>query len=218
MGLSEVGLIALATALFGGISELAKKYLVSGESKVSMYVEGAGDAQAIRQSIRDEYKEEIETIRREAHENKAMAEEFNRRLTEAMVQMADDREAIRDLQEEVMELRSRLAPFEKIGIAILNPQLQYLHITPVAAEMNGITVDEHIGRSINKLFPHLWHGVKDEMSKVINEKQEVQGIVEAVMGEELKTFRYIYSPILSLPNHDLLGVYAKFTLVDKLLD
>jgi len=66
-----------------------------------------------------------------------------------------------DLQESRLALQRQLAEIEAIyqtapiGLNVLDPDLRFVRINERLAEMNGFSVEEHIGRTVGELLPDL---------------------------------------------------------------
>jgi len=96
-------------------------------------------------------------------------QETNARLKAQVQERTDDleqtlsrlRQEIEERQAVEQELARRQARFNSFfaqanaGLVILDNQLRYVNINPALAEMNGLTVDAHIGRTINEAIPDL---------------------------------------------------------------
>jgi len=54
-----------------------------------------------------------------------------------------------------------------VGFCYLDTDLRYIYINEWLAEINGFTVEEHIGRSVRELFPDLAVGIEPQFQKVI---------------------------------------------------
>jgi len=77
------------------------------------------------------------------------------------------------LKAQIEELKVRKSALEHgmkiatVGFCYLDTNLRYIQINDWLAEINGLTVDEHIGRSIRELFPDLANGIEPQFKKVI---------------------------------------------------
>ncbi len=59
------------------------------------------------------------------------------------------------------------------GLAILSPDLRYLHINETLADMNGVTVEDHLGRSVEEVVPELAPVLVPLLKKVLTTGQAV---------------------------------------------
>jgi PAS domain S-box-containing protein len=59
------------------------------------------------------------------------------------------------LPEDLLELLEGLLARAPFGFAFLDRELRYVHINEFLADMNGLPVDAHLGRSMPELFPQL---------------------------------------------------------------
>ena len=77
------------------------------------------------------------------------------------------------LKAQIEELKVRKSALEHgmkiatVGFCYLDTNLRYIQINAWLAEINGLTVNEHIGRSIRELFPSLADGIEPQFRKVI---------------------------------------------------
>jgi PAS domain S-box-containing protein len=58
------------------------------------------------------------------------------------------------LQEQFQEL-SQIYKYSPVGLSVLDCDLRYLRINERLAEMNGLPVDKHLGRTVHEVLPHL---------------------------------------------------------------
>ena len=63
-----------------------------------------------------------------------------------------------------------------LGLAILDTDLRYRAINPTLARFNGLSVDEHLGRSVGEVFPHLASVVEPLLLTVIRDGKEISDI------------------------------------------
>lgn len=87
----------------------------------------------------------------------------------------------------------RTAP---VGLCCLDTSLRYVHINEWLAAINGLTVEEHLGRTIRDVFPDVAAGVEKQMRKVIETGEPViGGTVEAetpAQPGQKRTFLHSY--------------------------
>ncbi|MGW3031932.1 SpoIIE family protein phosphatase [Streptomyces sp. NPDC001178] len=65
-----------------------------------------------------------------------------------------DRSTVRRLERDVA-LSTRMIAQSPIGLAVLDTDLRYVSVNPALERLNGIAAEEHIGRSIREVLPHL---------------------------------------------------------------
>jgi PAS domain S-box-containing protein len=56
---------------------------------------------------------------------------------------------------QVRDLLGELFERAAVGVAVLDPELRFLYINPALAEINGRSVEDHLGRSIEQMVPNL---------------------------------------------------------------
>jgi PAS domain S-box-containing protein len=90
----------------------------------------------------------------------------------------------KNLEQEVAMQEKRLDAFftsAPAGLALLDSQLRYKHINETAAMMNGRTVDEHLGRTVEEVLPDLGPTLKPTFEQILTEGTSLYGI--EVSGE-----------------------------------
>ena len=70
------------------------------------------------------------------------------------------------MQRQLMEIEAiyQTAP---IGLTILDRDLRYVHLNQRLAEINGIDIDDHIGRTVREIVPDLIDGIESPFQKVM---------------------------------------------------
>ena len=67
-----------------------------------------------------------------------------------------------------------------IGLCYLDTNLRYVHVNDWLANLNGLPAEEHIGRTIRELLPHIAEGVEKQYRHVIETGEPIiQGRVHA---------------------------------------
>src|SRR3954452_16120925 len=66
-----------------------------------------------------------------------------------------------------------------VGMAVLDAELRYVHVNAALAAINGLSVEEHIGRSIDEILP------ADIAERVGRVMREVLATGESRQGVEL---------------------------------
>jgi PAS domain S-box-containing protein len=75
----------------------------------------------------------------------------------------------------------------KAGIAILDDHLRYVEINETLARINGLSVEEHIGRTIGEVLPNIASFIEPVVRRILNTGEpelnvEIQGEVAAEPG------------------------------------
>ncbi|WNZ26914.1 response regulator [Leptolyngbya sp. NK1-12] len=111
-------------------------------------------------------------------------------------------------QRQLVELESiyRNTP---IGLCVLDTEFRFMRINESLAEMNGLPVSEHIGRSVREVLPELGEAQAQIFQQVIQTgtpslNQEIRGMTPAQPGIE-RIWRVSYYP-LRLSEQQVLGV------------
>ena len=88
-----------------------------------------------------------------------------------------------------------------IGLCCLDTELRYVDINEWLAAINGLSVEEHLGRTISEVIPDVAKGVSAELRQVIETgKPVVDGKVVATTPPQLgrkRIFRHNYLPVKS---------------------
>ncbi|MGA5260328.1 SpoIIE family protein phosphatase [Streptomyces griseoincarnatus] len=66
--------------------------------------------------------------------------------------LAVDRSTVRRLEQDVA-LSTRIVAQSPIGLAVLDADLRYVSVNPALEQMNGLTADEHLGRTMREVLP-----------------------------------------------------------------
>lgn len=87
-----------------------------------------------------------------------------------------------DVGREAQGLRRAAADMEAMlehapaGIAILDCDLRYVRVNRLLAEMNGLPVDEHIGKSIHDVVPDVAQAAEAPFRQVMKTGQPILGL------------------------------------------
>ncbi|GHE56635.1 SpoIIE family protein phosphatase [Streptomyces thermocarboxydus] len=66
--------------------------------------------------------------------------------------LAVDQSTVRRLEQDVA-LSTRIVAQSPIGLAVLDADLRYVSVNPALEQMNGLTADEHLGRTMREVLP-----------------------------------------------------------------
>ncbi len=66
--------------------------------------------------------------------------------------LAVDQSTVRRLEQDVA-LSTRIVAQSPIGLAVLDADLRYVSVNPALEQMNGLTADEHLGRTTREVLP-----------------------------------------------------------------
>ncbi|MFF8858686.1 SpoIIE family protein phosphatase [Streptomyces althioticus] len=66
--------------------------------------------------------------------------------------LAVDQSTVRRLEQDVA-LSTRIVAQSPIGLAVLDADLRYVSVNPALEQMNGLTADEHLGRTMPEVLP-----------------------------------------------------------------
>ncbi len=145
---------------------------------------GRQTARADARKSKDELIEEIESLRRRLGESERMEE--------------GERKGLLDPLTERLQQVYREAP---TGLCYFDRNLRYVFINNCLAGLNGISVEEHLGRSIREVIPDVAAGVEAQLRHVIETGEPIiEGEVDAetpAHPELIRSFQHYYYAIKS---------------------
>ncbi|MFI9828866.1 SpoIIE family protein phosphatase [Streptomyces sp. NPDC051913] len=68
--------------------------------------------------------------------------------------LAADQSTVRGLERDVA-LSTRVVAHSPIGLAVLDTDLRYVSVNPALERLNGIPADDHLGRTVREVLPHI---------------------------------------------------------------
>ncbi|MCH8828326.1 MAG: PAS domain S-box protein, partial [Planctomycetes bacterium] len=140
--------------------------------------------------LREESKREI-SERKQTEEASIMGnEQFEDRVKQRSAELQNANTRLeKDLAER--NWRTRIYREAPVGLCCLDTQLRYLDINESLAALNGLSVEEHLGRSVSELFPELAAGIESQFRHVIETGEPiVEGSVFAETPAEPGVKRY----------------------------
>lgn len=104
-----------------------------------------------------------------------------------------------------------------IGVCRLDRKFRYLKINPWLANLNGLSVKDHIGRKISKILPDVWAGIEAQLQQVFETGRPIiEGSVKAethATNGEKQQFSHCFYPIF-----DMKGTVASVECVVETLE
>lgn len=150
----------------------------------------------------------------------ALAEELARRTAMALESARLYQETQQALRrtDEMRSLLDTVLAAAPMGMGFTDQDLNYIRVNESLAAMNGIPVENHIGRSVSELLPAFGERLDGYMRRVVETKEplvnvEISGESPASPGEE-RHWMASYYPVLGGDGH-VLGVG---TLVSDITD
>ena len=127
---------------------------------------------------------------------------------------ADERKTKKQLVRELKSLRRKVADTDlllaelicnykeaPVGLCCFDTNLRFLHINDWLAAINGMPVEEHLGRTISEVLPDVAAGVESQLRHVIETGEPIiGGTVDAETPAHpglTRTFEHNYLPIKS---------------------
>ncbi|MFC8347409.1 SpoIIE family protein phosphatase [Streptomyces sp. NPDC057280] len=68
--------------------------------------------------------------------------------------LAADQSTVRSLERDVA-LSTRVVAHSPIGLAVLDTDLRYVSVNPALERLNGVSAEDHLGRTVHEVLPHL---------------------------------------------------------------
>ena len=126
----------------------------------------------------------------------------------------DNRKTKEQLIYELQSLRQKIADSDRllndrliiykeapIGLCVFDVNLRFMHINNWLAAINGLRVEEHLGRTVLEVLPNVALGIESQLRHVIDTgKSIVGGTVEAETPAQpgiKKIFQHNYYPLMS---------------------
>ena len=137
------------------------------------------------------------------------------RKTKAQLSEENDslRRRVRELEQEnqglekgkrpdrLSEAVQRIYKEVPIGLCHFDTDLRYWHINEWLAALNGLSVEDHLGRSIGEVLPHVAAGVESQLRHVIETGEPILGgTVDAETPAQpgvTRSFQHSYLPVRS---------------------
>jgi len=145
-------------------------------------------------------------VRRYAESDLAFAEHLGRRFA-----LAIDNARLYDQAERSLALLDTLFGTAPVGLAFLDRDLRYVRVNAALAEINGLSVDEHLGRSLQEVLPEADSSLVGQLRSVIATGEPVTDpeVHIATPREPGRTriFNASYYPVHS-PDGEVIGVGA----------
>ena len=110
------------------------------------------------------------------------------------------------LEREIALREARLNAFfscAPVGLTILDKELRFLQINELLAEINGISVEEHLGRTINEVLPQIAPVIAPVYKQVMAGGQPVLNLeLSATSLEEPNTLRHFLVSYFPIPSEN----------------
>lgn len=85
-------------------------------------------------------------------------------------------QASQQTQTQTLAILDTLQKTAPVGIAVVDCDFRYMRINEMLAEINGLPVDEHIGRTVQDVLPDLWPIIGPLMRGVLESGEPVAGM------------------------------------------
>lgn len=116
------------------------------------------------------------------------AAEVERLIRERTAELREENDALRRENAELRQIETIYAS-SPVGLCLLGTDTRYLHVNQRLAEMNGFSVEEHIGKRVRELVPDLADAVEGPARAVVATGKpaldiEIRGETPAQPGEQ----------------------------------
>ncbi len=96
-----------------------------------------------------------------------------------------------------------------VGLCYLDRDLRYLNINKWLASLNGLSVEEHLGRKVHEVVPEVAKGIENQLRLVMETNTPIiDGTVKAATPAQpaaKRTFMHNYIPVVD-GNGEVVGV------------
>uniref|UniRef100_A0A7C3PIX6 histidine kinase n=1 Tax=Oscillatoriales cyanobacterium SpSt-418 TaxID=2282169 RepID=A0A7C3PIX6_9CYAN len=131
--------------------------------------------------------------------------------------ITDLKQTERTLYQNQETIRRQLSEIEiiyqtaPVGLAILDRDLRFIRVNQLLAEINGISVEDHFGRSINEIVPSLANMIVEPLYHVIQSGEpllnlEIEGETQAQPGNQ-RVWLVNWFPLKNT-DQDIVGVHT----------
>ncbi len=102
------------------------------------------------------------------------------RVTGTNTDSTDGKKTICCLQAQKQSIASQLAEIETIydtvpaGLAVLSTDLRFVRINSILADINGVSVEAHLGKHVKEVIPHLAEAAEKAMQRVLRTGKAVR--------------------------------------------
>ncbi|PHS15420.1 MAG: hypothetical protein COA78_05005 [Blastopirellula sp.] len=164
---------------------------VSESTSLEELVQIFSDPQVETQALHDEQGQPVGTVTRQS-----LLEAMLKEVKQAKQPQSDSSELLaKDMAEDYWT--SQIYKEAPIGLGFVDTQLRYLDINNWLAEMNGLSVEEHLGHSISELFPEWAPSVEPKLRQVIETGEPILEETGSLGTLLQRCFHYSYMPVKS---------------------
>ena len=103
-----------------------------------------------------------------------VADITDRKLVE--IAAAEQKAAAARALAETVALLETLLKSAPVGFAFVDREFRYVRINDALAEMNGLPVSEHLGRTVSEIVPQLWPQLEGLYQQVLRTGEAVRGV------------------------------------------
>lgn len=147
---------------------------------------------------------------------RAVVEDDGRKRMRGIMQdvtlRVDSERALKESEERLAQQFSELeALYESapVGLAVIDAELRFVRINRLLAEINGLSAEDHIGRSIHEVVPDIGHKAEETLRAILATGQpvydlELTGETQAFPGV-VRAWRENWVPLFNA-DHNIIGI------------
>jgi two-component system, sensor histidine kinase and response regulator len=109
-------------------------------------------------------------------ENQIIIQQLQKKLQEQNIHLQNELRERQTLEQELVLREARLNAFlssAPVGIQIVDRQLRYVQINELLAEVNGVPIQNHIGRTIREISPHTTPLLEPQYQRVLETNRPI---------------------------------------------
>jgi PAS domain-containing protein len=200
-------ILIAAVAMFGGVvGEKLRQRVAEREADTEELLAGAALAERIRLQVESEVGARFASIEALRDEAMARADAAETALDQLMLEFTALRAEHDDLR--------RLVGDDQSGLAVIDAAGRYLYINEAGARMNGVGMEDHMGRKPIDLFPGLAYVIDPIIRHVIGEMEMARGVITDKDGRD---WSYLYKPVITETSNGPMGIamVGHFRLIPK---
>ncbi|MEA2178701.1 MAG: hypothetical protein QOG77_1998, partial [Solirubrobacteraceae bacterium] len=124
-------------------------------------------------------------------------------------------QAAAQLRDESLALLDTVFESAPVGLALHGPDTRFVRVNRELAAMNGITIDDHIGKTIDELIPGISPDVQNSVRRVMETGEPITGV--EIVGETparpgvTRTWHCGWYPVRPAASGEIVGVGAVVT-------
>ncbi len=139
------------------------RHVLGISTDISRVKESKLENQELRKRVQ-QFAEELETSMDEIEAANEELRIANRKISKGKDNLAEIKKALQENEKESLQLLVEIDTiynYAPIGLCTLDRELKYIRVNKKLAEINGLSADDHIGKTINEISPDIAEQAKD---------------------------------------------------------